>query len=255
MNRTRRAMASLAAVLAVAGGSLVFLGCEGDSAESIIRDVLIRVAGLYLPPSGSAAIVAGNTGSRVSQLDLRQDGDHLEAVDNNGQIFRGTIGRATEDQASFTLEGRTTADQPVTISGSISVPVGSTEGTMRGTWIEPNLFAPVYAIASVPLNEPTSTDTNTTDGTDGGTNTTSGVTLSPETAEISITNSSMLTATFTASGGTSPYAFFIDRSDLGSLSASGDTATYTADEVAGTQIIRVFDSTADTDFSTITQIP
>jgi hypothetical protein len=150
-------------------------GCNSDSAERIYREVALLVSGFYVPVEGNGTIVAGNTGAAVTSLNLRQAGDQLEGVDNNGVVFRGTIGRASEDAASFTLVGQTTAGEKVTISGNIQVPVGSGDATMRGTWIEPSVFGAVAARASVPVNNPPSSGSNTNQvgnpvngGIDGG---------------------------------------------------------------------------------------
>jgi hypothetical protein len=235
------------------GGTLLFLGCEGDSSESIIRNVLLNVSGLYRPPSGNTTIVSGNTGAPVTQLDLRQTGDKLEAIDNNNLIFKGSIGRATEEQAGFTLNGQTTAGQGVTISGTITVPSGTGDGTMQATWIEPSLFAQLYAEASVPVNDPVSTngtdgtDGVTTNGTDNGngtvTNGTSDVSITPTSATIDVTDGTDLSRSFTASGGDGSYSWFISSQTLGTLTESGASATYTANEVTGIQSLTVFDGT------------
>jgi hypothetical protein len=172
-------------------------------------------------------------------------------VDNNGIIFKGTIGQATEDTASFTLEGMTTIGAEATISGSISVPVGGSEGTMRGTWIEPTLFSSVYGEATVPTNEqPTDgTDTNGTDnGTSPGTNTTGSLSIEPS-GTISLQVGGV--TTFTASGGTGSYSWDYDTS-LGLLSPTeGPTVSYLA-VVPGTQTVTV-SSGGDSASTTIEQ--
>lgn len=138
---------------------LLLSSCEIDSAESAYRQVAINVACLY--QNGDSPIVQNNTGDPISWLDLRQDGDKLEGYDNNARIFKGTIGQVTEAEAlaTFTLQGVTTAGNEGTISGTIEVS-GSTR-TMRGSWMEATIFAPVYATCEGAL-EPTSTATITT---------------------------------------------------------------------------------------------
>ena len=147
---------------------LVFTGCDGgDSGETAYRQVPLKVTGFYRPVDGNEVIVAGNSGAAVTVLDLRQSGDRLEAVDNNGIIFKGTIGGASDTEATITLKGRTTTGAEVTISGYISVGVGSSTGEMRGTWIEPTLYAGLAAVASVPENNPSEPDDD--DDGDNGT--------------------------------------------------------------------------------------
>ncbi len=87
-------------------------------------------------------------------MNLIQDGDRLQAIDNNGLIFRGSIGSAVSDSetggqrsATFTLNGQTTTGQEGIISGTIVV-IGN-QATMTGTWAEPTLFGNVRAGAEV----------------------------------------------------------------------------------------------------------
>lgn len=153
---------ALCLALPVAASMFVFTGCEGDSAETIVREVGLRVDGYYW--NGGPPITLNNSGARVTAMNLRQTGDQLEGVDNNGLIFKGTIGNAGDSMATFTLEGKTTIGSDVTISGTITVPAGTSDATMQGTWIEPTLTSPLYAKATVPLNTsnaPPATNTNT----------------------------------------------------------------------------------------------
>jgi hypothetical protein len=143
-------------------------GCSVDSANSVARSVSVNVAGFYAYDSGNCAnnqdrFVSANSGKQVISLNLRQIGDQLEAIDNNGIIFRGTIGNETESSASFNLSGATTEGRAVVISGSIAI--GGGEGVMRATWIEDTFFATLCGSAngpSVTTNTPTPTNTNTT---------------------------------------------------------------------------------------------
>jgi len=131
-------------------GVLALAGCEIDSAEKAQRDVPIYVAGVYRHPDAGSRLVADNSGEPIEQLDLRQDGDALEAVDNNGSIFRGRIERVDGTVASFSLKGINTAGNEGTIAGTISVSGSSAE--MRGTWIEETLYSTVYGVATIPSN-------------------------------------------------------------------------------------------------------
>jgi len=139
------ARGTLAALLGI-----VIAGCEVDSAEKAHRDVPIYVAGVYRHPSAGSLLVADNTGEPIEQIDLRQDGDALEGIDNNGSIFRGRIDKVDGSVASFTIKGINTAGNEGTIAGTISVD-GST-AVMRGTWIEDALYSVVYGQATVPSN-------------------------------------------------------------------------------------------------------
>jgi len=232
------------------GCALLCGGCEGDSGESIVRNLELDVTGFYSHPTEGSTLVSENTGAPITSLQLRQIGDQLEAVDNNNVIFKGTIGNASEDTASFTLEGSTTVGQSATIAGSISVPVGSSEGTMRGTWIEPSLFSTVYGTATVPTNPGSGGSTNGVD-----TNTTSDVVLTVTGTTIDIAGSS-LSVGATASGGSGSYTWSLSNNSLGTLNATtGASVTYTANPVTGSQTITVRDSTdsSESDAETITQ--
>jgi hypothetical protein len=163
-------LASAAALAIASGLCMCTIGCEGDSAETLVRNIEFLISGIYRNrgDSNNGKLVSNNTGSPVTQLNVRQTGDQLEAIDNNGLIFKGTIGNASDTEGSFTLEGQTTAGQPATISGVIRKSSGSsTEAEMRGTWIEPSLFGTVVGVASVPPNRSGGGSTN---GTDTNTN-------------------------------------------------------------------------------------
>ena len=141
--------------------TLFLLGCEISAADSVVRNVGVDYSGFYVGSGGS--LVSKQTGAKVTSLNLRQTGDQLEAVDNNGIVFRGTIGSVVDSTANFNMDGATTAGQSVTIDGTLTA--DGTEGTMKGTWIEPSLYGTVSGQATInpsPTNNPTpSTNTNT----------------------------------------------------------------------------------------------
>jgi len=130
---------------------LMLSACDVDSADNVIRSISADINGVYRH-DGSAnnggKFVSQNTGGAVTSLDVRQAGDQLEAIDNNGIIFRGTVGSVTDNNASFNLKGATTAGNGVTISGNIQI--SGNQGTMRATWIEDSLFGSVYGVANGP---------------------------------------------------------------------------------------------------------
>jgi len=147
MKRTLIAFYSLLAV-----ATLVLVGCELQSADSFTRNVGVDFTGFYDSTATNVNFVEpANSGSRVTSFNLRQYGDILEAIDNNNYVFRGTLGQVSSDSgsatASFTLEGQTTAGQPVTISGNLSGQGNS--ATMTGTWIEPGFYAYVNGDATI----------------------------------------------------------------------------------------------------------
>ncbi|MCS6771040.1 MAG: hypothetical protein NZ740_03325 [Kiritimatiellae bacterium] len=136
-------------------------GCETDSADTFIRDVSVNYTGFYRPCDGSKAIVQHNSGNRIRTLDLRQNGDRLEAVDNNGNIWRGSLGEPQGGRSSFELRGRTSTGVEGVFSGILSSSdagvtgaVSSVRGTMTGTYIEPDRFSPFCGTATIPGTQP-----------------------------------------------------------------------------------------------------
>lgn len=132
--------------------SLAFLGCELESADSVVRTVGAGVSGTYIRDGGSNTVVSTNSGKPIFSFDLRQTGDQLEAIDNNNCVYRGTIGRESDTLLTYSLEGQNSRGTHVTMSGTIEITGGDDEtsqGTMRGTWIEPGLYATIYGVASV----------------------------------------------------------------------------------------------------------
>lgn len=129
--------------------SLYITGCEVDSADEIIRQVAIRVAGFYYNGNGQP-LVLENTGNAIITMNLMQSGDQLEGVDNNGLIFRGSISQADSQRAVFMIEGQTTTGAKGIIHGTILVTTGTADAEMRGTWTEDALSSAVYGTAQVP---------------------------------------------------------------------------------------------------------
>lgn len=140
----------------------IYTGCDIDSADSVSRNVPINVNGLYR--NNGSRVVSQNTGAAITALNIVQDGSRLQAIDNNGIVFKGNIGtvEATtgSGSASFTMTGRTTAGAEGVMTGSISIS-GQT-ATLRGTWAEPAVFGNLVASATVGEQpDPRPTPTNT----------------------------------------------------------------------------------------------
>jgi hypothetical protein len=128
----------------VLASSLLFTACEISGSNDVVRQVSLNIAGAY---SNSSGIPANQTGNRVTQLSIQQRGDQLDAVDNQGGRWSGSIGRADGTLATFTLKGATSAAQSVTLTGTIVVE--GNNGTLTGTWIEPSLQSAASATANV----------------------------------------------------------------------------------------------------------
>lgn len=145
---------------------LAITGCEIGSADSVVRTVTIDFTGYYegnIQDGDTAYLTSRNSGARVRYMMLRQNGDQLEAIDNNQLVFRGTLGNVIESTATFTLEGSTTVGNPVTISGSLSE-TGERTSTIQGTWIEPEFYAIFSGRGTInpsPTNQPSQLTLNT----------------------------------------------------------------------------------------------
>lgn len=166
--------------------ALLFLGCEVGSSDSATRNMGVDFTGVYDSKDGGPDFVSpANSGKQVTSLNLRQFGDQLEAIDNNNLIFNGTLNDVSVEsgnaEAGFKLEGKTTAGQPVTISGSFS---GSGDtAQMRATWIEPALYAYVNGDAQInPIPTGTTEKVSTPTFSPSGGNFSNSVTVTVSTA-------------------------------------------------------------------------
>ncbi len=228
MRRHAWMSAVLAALAAGAWG--LTAGCEIGSPDDVVRQTGLNLAGVYRNPDGGA-IVARNSGAAINQFDLRQRGDEITAIDNNGIPFKGQVVETSATSGSMELSGVTTSGVEARISGSVQI--SGTTATLQGTWIEPGFYSTVYAQATVPTNSPS-----------GGT--------------LAISPSGTITMTvggnrnFTASGGSGTYTWSVANGGLGALSGtSGASVTYNA-AAAGTQTVSVSDGSA-TRSTTVTQ--
>ena len=184
MKRQYTAVAALCFLLV---SSFAFLGCEVGSSDSAVRNMSVNFSGLYdAKGDGTAFIAPANSGAPVTSLNLRQNGDQLEAIDNNNIVFGGTLNDSSGDSGSatagFTLEGHTTAGNAVTVSGSLSGSGSSAE--MRATWIEPDRYCNLVGDATINAIQ---------------TNTPSSVSLIASTTTLNVGD----TVTLTASGASS----------------------------------------------------
>lgn len=244
--KTFAKVSGVAFALLLLAASLAMVGCEVDSsADEFVRNVSINFSGFYRNTlTNGAPIVSRNTGSRIFTLDLRQTGDRLEAVDNNGIIWKGSIGEVFENIASFTLEGLTTAGNRGTLTGSLSAEgvstgtnavSGSAQGTMTGTYIEPDIFSAFYAQATIPGAIPT--------GGGGGGGGGGSLNLSGPTS-VAVNG----TGNYTVSGGTAPYGWQTTAGAFVPSNPTGTSATFRAPSTStGPVTISVTDSEGNTD--------
>ncbi|MFH0953182.1 MAG: hypothetical protein V1873_02510 [Verrucomicrobiota bacterium] len=210
--------------------ALVFLGCELQNTDSVTRTIGVVISGVYRHPTAGSTIISTNSGKPIDQLELRQSGDQLEAIDNYNKVYRGTAGNESDTLVTYSLEGQSSAGKEVTISGTIEVGGGS--ATMRGTWIEPGLYATVYGVATVP--------TNAGPG---------GLVVSPGSANLS---SNSQTQVFTVTGGSGSYSWSVANSSGSLSSSSGASVTYTRVSSGG-NAVNVSDTAGRSGSAGITQ--
>lgn len=142
---------------------LGFIGCEISGGDETVRQVSLQIAGTYRNDSG---IASRQSGTVITTLTLLQSGDRIEAVDNLGARWTGSIGRADSSVATVTLRGLTSTGVQVVITGEIRV--NGTTATLSGIWVEPNLRSPVSADATVAASSTPTPEPNPT-GTPGPT--------------------------------------------------------------------------------------
>jgi hypothetical protein len=184
-------------------------GCEVGNPNDVVAGANGNFSGSYIGASGGL-MVSGNSGAPVSSLTLSQMGNQLQAVDNNGGMFKGTVGdilyvggnSSSNVNAAFTLQGVTSVGAAVTINGTL-IGSGST-ATMTGQWVEPDRFRGFYGVAGIaPIS--------------------AGILISPGSATLNGVGSNQ---TFTASGGIPPYNWTLGNSS-GELSPANPTPTVT----------------------------
>lgn len=121
-------------------------GCEVGSPDTVSPITGNNYSGYYVNPSGGT-MVAGNSGGSVTSITLNQSGDRLQAVDNNGILFKGTVSDGSSNQpASFILNGSTTTGVKVIINGTLQG--GNSSTLMTGLWIEPAVILAISGKSS-----------------------------------------------------------------------------------------------------------
>ena len=139
----------------LAAAMVLLGGCEINASSSAERQTL-SISGLYKDPNGGR-IVNRNSGAAIRWLMVQQLGDRIEAQDNNGRLFRGTLHAESDRYGILNLQGSTTTGVQVTISGSVTIQ--GTKGLLRGSWVEPALLGTIVAEADLPTPTPAPTNT------------------------------------------------------------------------------------------------
>ncbi len=233
-----------ASVLSLAG--LFLAACDigsVDSTTAVLADntgTIYNFSGLYARVDTNSVQqplvfpTGKQSGRAVTWVRLLQYGSSLEAYDNAGMSWDGSISSVQNGTATFNLRGRTTAGAAVDVAGALRY--ADQNSTMDATWIEPGFSGSILARATV---SPAATNTPS-----------SKVKLTASSSTIS----SNATVTLTASGGSS-YAWRLSTTAYGTLahysSYSTNSYTRTAGSAGNTITITATsgDSSADATLS------
>jgi hypothetical protein len=229
---------------------LAFLACDVGSTDSVTGSLsdssgtIYDFSGTYYPVEDAETLVnppSAQSGKLLTWIRLVQYGSKLEGYDNAKKTWSGKITSVSSGgNAPFTLSGSTTTGHSVEIIGTLRYADGAS--TMDGSWIEDvGNAASIYAKAAVAAPATNSSSSTTS------------LTISPSSKSVSFGSS----ATFTASGGTSPYSWALSTTSYGTLStSSGSSTTFTATSTTSTSsktiTLTVTDSASDTASATIT---
>ncbi|NCD23574.1 MAG: hypothetical protein EOL90_11650, partial [Spartobacteria bacterium] len=137
------------------------VGCDVDSTDSTASTIadnegnVYNYSGLYMnteegSTNGYGALVfpAGRqSGATLVWLRLLQYGSVLEGYDSAGLTWSGSLSAQNGNVANFSLQGRTTAGQPVDVAGTLSY--ADQQSTLDATWIEPAFAGSILAQATV----------------------------------------------------------------------------------------------------------
>lgn len=243
------AIRTFALALALPLIALFLAACEVgsvDSTTAVLSDnsgAIYNYSGLYMSVSNTAGSTNGlaglvypagqQSGTLLTWLRMLQYGSALEAYDNAGLTWSGSVSAQNGNVANFSLRGRTTDGLSVEISGTLSASstgssnatVSATKATMDATWIEPAFSGSIFAQATVSpvvTNVPTSFK----------------ITQSPP-GPVALSNK----VTLTASGSQYDY-IWTGGTSFGTLVVS--TNTYTA------EYTRTGGTDADTETGTVT---
>lgn len=202
------------------------VGCDVDSTDSTASTIadnegnVYNYSGLYMnteegSTNGYGALVfpAGRqSGATLVWLRLLQYGSVLEGYDSAGLTWSGSLSAQNGNVANFSLQGRTTAGQPVDVAGTLSY--ADQESTMDASWIEPGFAGSIFGKATVsPVATNSPIVTNSTQ-----------VTIDPDSWNFSANGQ---TKGFTADGGNGTYTWSCTATNVSLSATSGKSITVT----------------------------
>jgi hypothetical protein len=214
----KRLLHNAALALAIPLAALFLAACDVDSVDSTTAvpsdgsGTIYNFAGLYarVDTNGMQAPLVfplgRQSGTTITWLRLLQYGSRIEAYDNAGMTWAGSISTIDAGTANFSLRGRTTAGLSTEIAGALRY--ANQSSTMDAAWIEPAFSGSIFATATV---SPANTNSPV-----------SGLSLAANPTSVALNGIS----TLTASGGTGSYTWSATGA-FGSISGSGSVVTYT----------------------------
>lgn len=140
----------LAVIAALAAGVMLFAGCEGNDTGDPNAKAGINFSGTY-KKGGSSITSPTRESGEITELSLSQAGTSLEAVDNNGVSYEGSLGSIPGEgntEVPFNLRGNVTAGLQANLNGVLKQR-SSTSAEMTGTWIESTFSASISATATI----------------------------------------------------------------------------------------------------------
>ena len=221
---------ALALALALPLAALAIAGCDvgsTDSTTAVVSDNagnIYNYSGLYMSTTNTSGSTNGygtlvfpagrQSGAALIWMRLLQYGSALEAYDSAGLAWSGSVSVQNGETASFSLQGRTTAGNPVEIFGTLDY--AEQLSTMDATWIEPGFAGSIFAqatVSPVTTNSPVVTNTPTGD-----------VSVSPTSANLTTNGAQQV---FTASGGDGIYSWSYTSGNGSLSSTTGSSITFT----------------------------
>ena len=251
---------ALIASVALGWAILLPVGCDMGSSDSTTATLSDNTghsydfSGHYANHNGTGEAIplvypsGRQSGQTLMWLRLLQSGSVIEAYDNAGQTWSGSISSIANGTAQFTLRGRTSAGASVEIVGSLHY--ADRNSTLDAAWIEPSFAGNLMASAAVapPTRpaEPSGGDSSSGGGDTGGGGNSSGNTANELTISPSgrwFVSYGSNAAPYTVSGGTPPYTWYVSATVLGTVFPMvGTTVTYTSTRQVGQNIITVVDA-------------
>lgn len=161
--RELRVAGFVVAVLALAG----LLGCGETSGpvSDYLSEVAYNYSGTYRHPDGSSPIVTGNSGPRIRQFYVSQQGNKVTFTDEHNSVYSGNLAAPLSvggdaPLAQFAVEGQSPARVRTAIHGTFTNT--GAENFINAQWVEENGNKGVVQAVAVSVIQTTSGATTST---------------------------------------------------------------------------------------------